>query len=106
MNEDRYSAIRHLEPPRSVRVDPRRMWVLPVRTPERVMPVTLGEKAFALDLHLGEEWIPGRAYRWARFNIGTAPVWFCEIEVQLMTKNGVSGVALRQWVPWDAVQPE
>ncbi|MEU2043581.1 hypothetical protein [Nocardia niwae] len=58
MTEDRHAAIRHLTPPRQVRVDPRRVWVMPVRKPDRVMPVTLGEKASALDLRLGEEWIP------------------------------------------------
>ncbi|MFI5541524.1 hypothetical protein ACIA5H_34590 [Nocardia sp. NPDC051900] len=106
MSEERYAAIRHLRPPRNVRVDPRRVWVMPVQAPQRVVPVTLGEKAFALDLRLGEEWIPAQAYRWARLNLGAAPAWFCEVEFQLMSKNGLTGVALRQWVPWDAVQPE
>ncbi|MGV9336529.1 hypothetical protein [Nocardia sp. NPDC003726] len=106
MNEDRHAAIRLLQPPRSVKLDPRRVWVMPARQPERVTPVTLGEKAFAFDLRFGEQWIPAVAYRWARFNIGTTPIWFCEVEVQVMTKNGLAGVALRQWVPWDAVQPE
>ncbi|WP_280245501.1 MULTISPECIES: hypothetical protein [Nocardia] len=105
MNDDRHAAIRMLQPPRPVRLDPRRAWVMPAREPERVMPVTLGEKAFSFDLRLGEEWIPAIAYRWARFNIGTTPMWFAEIEVQVMTKNGVSGTSLRQWVPFDAVQP-
>ncbi len=66
MSDERYAAIRLLKPPRRVLVDPRRVWVMPVRTPERVMPVTLGEKAFALDLHLGEEWIPANEDHLAR----------------------------------------
>ncbi|MGY5210079.1 hypothetical protein [Nocardia gipuzkoensis] len=58
-----------------------------MRKPDRVMPVTLGEKASALDLRLGEEWIPARAYRWARLNLGAEPTWYLEVEFQMLTKQ-------------------
>ncbi|MFE9327654.1 hypothetical protein ACIHDR_48265 [Nocardia sp. NPDC052278] len=97
--------MRVLKPPQRVRVDPRRIWGAPQHDWPRTMPPTLGEKAASLDIRTGEEWITATAYRWARLARGTTPTWYLEIELDLLTINGLSGVTLRQWVPWDAVQP-
>ncbi|MEU2040498.1 hypothetical protein [Nocardia niwae] len=104
MTDNRYETTRMLTPPRKVLVDPRRIWVSPVRRPERTMPVTLGEKAAALDPRLGEEWIPALGYRWARLRFGE-PAWFLEVELELRSANGHVALSLRQWVPWDCVKP-
>ncbi|MDE1674763.1 hypothetical protein [Nocardia gipuzkoensis] len=48
--------------------------------------MTLGEKAAALDLRLGEEWIPALGYRWARLRFGE-PAWFLEVELELRSKQ-------------------
>ncbi|MGY2033122.1 hypothetical protein [Nocardia gipuzkoensis] len=103
---ERHPTTRALQPPRHVLVDPRRVWVPSARKLDRLNPVTLGEKAAALNLRLGEQWIPARAYRWARLGMGTEPTWYLEIEVELRTNNGLTEITLRQWVPWDAVRPE
>ncbi len=108
MNESgssHHASTRMLTPPRRVLVDPRRIWVPPTRSPARTVPFTLGEKAAALDLRMGETWIPALGYRWARLRFGTEPVWFLEVELELRSVNGHVALTVRQWVPWDSVKP-
>ncbi|WP_157124792.1 hypothetical protein [Nocardia pseudovaccinii] len=105
MHEPKWSALRRVEPPRRVLVDPRRVWVHPQRHRPRVEPVTLGEKAGSLDIRLDDEWMPAVLYAWARVALGREPTWYAEIAAVFRTNSGVMEVTLRQWVPWDAVKP-
>ncbi|WP_433734883.1 hypothetical protein ACQP0C_41820 (plasmid) [Nocardia sp. CA-129566] len=103
--DPRWSALRRVEPPRRVLVDPKRVWVHPLRDRRRVDPPTLGEKAGSLDIRLNDEWMPAVLYAWARVALGTEPTWYAEIAADYRTRSDLVEVTLRHWVPWDAVKP-
>lgn len=66
----------------------------------------IGERLGALDIHLDDdEWLPGLLHSWIRVAYGREPVWYAEVGVEFRTHSGVEEWTLRQWVPWDAVEP-
>lgn len=104
VNDDKWSPLRRVTPPRAVMVDPRRVWVHPLMQRRRVDPVTIGEKAASLDIRLEDEWIPAVLYAWARIRLGRDPEWYADLAIDYRSHSGLTAVTLRQWAPWDAVR--
>ncbi|WP_280423703.1 hypothetical protein [Nocardia carnea] len=98
------SAVRRLERPRRVQVDPRRLWVPPRQPRRRVLGPGLGELAESLDPRFGEEWIPAIQHAWARLRVGRTTEWYGEVAVELCSVNRLEAVTLRQWVPADSLR--
>ena len=91
--------VRWLAVPLPVMVDPGAVVVLPRRL-LRANEIALGVSAGALDLQLGEDWIPATLYRWVRVRYG---FWLGEVEIPYSSHNGRLRVPLRQWVRQEAV---
>lgn len=91
--------MRWLAVPLPVLVDPGAVMALPRRW-QRANEVPLGVSSGALDLRLGEQWIPATLHRWLRIRLG---FWAAEVEIPYTSRNDRLRIPLRQWVHQQAI---